>query len=262
MFLNNKFRFSIFLITCLFFLFFVIKRDTENSNINSLKQNVFALNDSIRYYRMKNGELVFEKGALITENGSLKSLNKSLYEDIKGLKDKPLVAIKTDIKIIHDTVSIFTNSSEKRNSYGSLEKILSWNFEKRFDKNNYRKFSANSKIKIDTLHNLLVDSLHITKDELGLSLITGLTENGDYLEIFIKSNYPNFEPTRIDGALIEPKKSEILKKYFPNKKWGLGFYGGYGIYINPNEKNPVSIGSGIQFGIGINYNLIQWNFKK
>lgn len=261
---NYRFQKNIFLIVCLFlmFLFYLLKQNSNVSNVHSLKQNIFALNDSIRFYKTKNNELVYKKGALIIENESLKSLNKYLYEDIKDLKDKPLVAIKTDIKIIQDTISVFTSSNDKKNPDGSLEKILKWEFEKHFDKNNYRKFSANSKIIVDTLHNLLIDSLHITKDEIGLSLVTGFTENGDYLEIFVKSNYPNFVPTRIDGALIEPKKSEILKKYFPNKKWNLGIYGGYGICINPQETNPLYISRGLQLGIGVGYSIFQWNFKK
>jgi hypothetical protein len=260
--INNIKNFILIFLSIIFILFIIANKDQDTKKLNTLEQNIFALNDSIRSYRTKNNELVFEKGALIIENGSLKSLNKSLYEDLKDLKDKPLVAIKTNLKIVHDTISIFTKSDEKRNSDGSLEKILNWEYEKKFNDNNYRKFSANSKIKIDTLHNLSIDSLHIIKDEIGLSLITGLTENGDYLEIFIKSNYPNFSPTKIDGALIEPTKSKILKKYFPSKKWGLSIYGGYGICINPEQTNPLYISRGLQLGIGVSYSIFQWNFKK
>lgn len=260
--INSIKNFILIFLTVIFIFYIIANKDEDTKKLNTLEQNIFALNDSIRSYKTKNNELVFEKGSLIIENGSLKSLNESLYEDLKDLKDKPLVAIKTNLKIVHDTISIFTNSKETINSDGSLEKILNWEYEKKFNENNYRKFSASSKLKIDTLHNLHVDSLHINKDEIGLSLITGLTENGDYLEIFIKSNYPNFSPTKIDGALIEPSKSKILKNYFPDKKWGLSVYGGYGICIDPRETNPLYISNGLQIGIGVSYSIFQWNFKK
>ena len=57
---------------------------------------------------------------------------------------------------------------------------------------------------------------------------TGFTENKDgLLEIFVKSDYPGFKVSKLDGALIDPKKSNVLKKYFPEKRWGLGVYCGY-----------------------------------
>ena len=102
--------------------------------------------------------------------------------------------------------------------------------------------------------------MHITTDEFGMSLITGLTENKDgLLEIFIKSPYPGFKVTSIDGALIDPNESEVIKKYFPPKRWAIGFYGGYGIYYDPLK---ISAGSGLQIGIGLQYNILQWNLKK
>jgi len=101
--------------------------------------------------------------------------------------------------------------------------------------------------------------MHITTDELGISLITGLTENGDFLEIFVKSTYPGFTPTSITGSLIDPKNSEVLKRYFKPKKWSVGAFGGYGVYYDPMN---VRFGSGLQLGIGIQYHILQWNFKK
>jgi hypothetical protein len=233
----------------------------SSSEVNSLKQNVFALNDSIRTYKTKTGTLVYEKGALIAENGNLKKLNKGLADDIKYLKDHPIVVIQTRIIIKHDTIEVPVYiSNPVWNEDGSVSRELKWSYDKDFGKGNSRKLSGKLDITVDTAMNLTSTPVHITDDEFSMAITTGLTENKEgLLEIFVKSDYPGFSVSSMDGALIDPKKSDVLKKYFPPKKWSLGLYTGFGPYVDPfNAK----IGMGVQLGIGLQYNLIQWNFKK
>jgi hypothetical protein len=233
----------------------------SKGEINSLKQNVFALNDSIRTYKTKTGILVYEKGALITENGNLKSLNKGLSDEVKYLKDNPIVIIKTKIVIKHDTIEVPVYiSNPVWNEDGSVSRELKWSYDKDFGKGNSRKLSGKIDVTVDTSMNLTSTPVHITDDEFSIAITTGLTENKDgLLEIFVKSDYPGFNVSELDGALIDPKKSDVLKKYFPPKKWSLGLYTGFGPYVDPfNSK----IGMGVQMGVGLQYNLIQWNFKK
>lgn len=233
----------------------------SKSEINTLKQNVFALSDSIRTYETKTGELIYEKGALISERGSLKKLNADLAEEIKYLKDNPIVVIKTKIVIKHDTIRIPVYISNPIwNNDGSVTRDLTWKYEKDFEKGNTRKLSGEIKVTVDTSMNLTTTPMHITDDEFSLAITTGLTENKEgLLEIFVKSDYPGFSVSSLNGALIDPKKSDVLKKYFPPKKWAMGVYGGFGPYLDPfNQK----LGMGVQLGIGLQYNIIQWNFKK
>ena len=257
---NYKQQRNLILILALIVIIMMRACSNSSSEENTLRQNIFALNDSIRSYKDKTGQLVYEKGSLISENGDLKSLNKDLYNEVKDLKDKPLVAIKTVFKVKHDTVKIpiIINDPIYLND-GSVKRDLNWNYEKTFSKNNYRKLSGKFSLTIDSLKNLYTDSMHITTDEIGMSFTTGLTENGDYLEIFVKSPYPGFKPLEMSGSLIDPKKSEVLQKYFKPKKWSLGIYGGYGVYFNPKS---FDIGNGVQLGVGVQYNILQWNFKK
>ena len=256
---NIKIQRNIAIIIAIVAILFVRRCDSTDSDSNTLKQNMFALQDSIRSYKDKNGQLVYEKGSLISENGDLKSLNKDLYNEIKDLKDKPLVAIKTVFKVKHDTVKIpiIVNTPIYLND-GSVKRDLNWSYEKTFSKNNYRKLGGKFSVTIDSLKNLYTDSMHITTDEIGMSFTTGLTENGEFLEIFVKSPYPGFKPLDMSGSLIDPKKSEVLQKYFKPKKWSFGIYGGYGVYFNPKS---FDIGNGVQLGIGLQYNILQWNFK-
>ena len=89
-----------------------------------------------------------------------------------------------------------------------------------------------------------------------MSFTTGITEsNDDEIEIFIKSDYPGFTPSDIQGAVIDPRKSEVISKYFPPKRWGISPYVGYGIY---GDLQKGTFGHGINIGIGITYDIIQW----
>jgi len=248
-------------LTILFLFLFIRSCNESGSQINTLKQNVFTLKDSLRVYKDKTGKLVYEKGALISENKDLVKLNADLANEVKNLKDNPLVVIKTVVKIVHDTtyIEIKPTNSGKWNG-NTFTKNFEWDLSNKYSSENYRLIKGNFDVYIDSSFKLSTSKMKIIKDELNMSMSTGLTENKDgFLEIFVKSDYPGFKVSKLDGALIDPKKSEVLKKYFVPKRWGLGIYGGYGISLNPITFLPTS---GIQIGIGIQYNILQWNFKK
>ena len=253
---------NILLITLVIFLYLFIRSCNSNdSQINTLKQNVFTLNDSLRSYKDDNGELVYEKGALISENSNLNELNADLSKEIKYLKDNPLVVIKTVVKIVHDTVYVDIKPTDTGKWVGnSFTKNFEWELNNIYSTSNYRILEGNFDVYVDSLFNLSTSKMKIIKDELSMTLSTGITENRDgLLEIYVKSDYPGFKPSKLDGALIDPKDSDVLKKYFPPKKWGIGVYGGYGVSLNPVTLLPAT---GVQIGIGLQYNILQWNFKK
>jgi hypothetical protein len=233
----------------------------SKSEMNTLQQNVFALNDSLRSYQTRNGRLIYEQGALIADKKSLKDYNEKLYAEIQYLKDHPIVVLKPEIRIVEipKYIPVYPGNPVY-NADGTKTQDFFWKYDTIYSEGNYRNIEGSYTINVDSLLNLKTSPLHIKKDLTGVSLTTGLTENRDgKLEIFVTSKYPGFEVSRLDGALIDPAKSDILKKYFPPKRWALGFYGGFGPYIDPfNQK----IGMGAQIGIGLQYNLIQWNFRK
>ena len=253
---------NILLVLAIVFLFLFIRSCNGNDRqINTLKQNVFTLKYSIRTYKDKTGQLVYEKGALISENGDLKSLNVDLANEVKNLKDHPLVVIKTVVKVVHDTTYIEIKSTNPGKWNGNtFTQNFEWDLNNKYSLENYRLIEGNFDIYVDSAFKLSTSKMKIVKDEFSMGMSTGLTENKDgLLEIFVKSDYPGFKVSKLDGALIDPKKSDVLKKYFSPKRWGLGIYGGYGISLNPITFIPAT---GIQIGVGIQYNILQWNFKK
>ena len=163
------------------------------------KMNQIALGDSITTYKSKNGTLVYEKSILIASKKDLKDLNKDLYDEIKDLKKKPKIIFKEKIVVKHDTTKLETKIV--RYPDGSIG--LKWDRDTTFSDGNFQKLAGETKFKLDTTG--IPSDINTTLDinEFGISFTTGLTEGDDTYEIFIKSNYPGFTVTDIQGAIID-----------------------------------------------------------
>ena len=246
-------------------LVIIFRSCSGDTDIEKFKyeQNIAALRDSVRTYETKNGDLVSEKTALITDKSELKKYNDELSKEVKNLKDNPIIVKKVSVEIIHDTIYVdpqIDSSAIVYNADSSIKVVpFKWSDSTRYDKNNFRNIGGKYIVTVDTNMNVRSKDFVIINDELGLSFTTGITENeDDRVEIFIKSNYPNFKAVKIDGALFDPRESKVIKKFFPPKRWGVGVFGGYGIYIDPDNFRA---GTGVTFGVGVSYDLLQWRGK-
>lgn len=220
------------------------------------EQNQLALTDSIRVTENKYKELVFSKNTLIAQKGNLEDLNKDLANAVKRERGKvrSLNRIVSEVKA--DTV--FTNNTLILYKDGTNG--LSWNYDTIYDKNNERHISGISNFSIDSNGNIRPLKTIISKDEFKFNLITGLKEKDGNVEIFVRSDYPNFNVTKLDGAIIDPQNHPIIKKYQKNKRWGIGPYAGVGIGINSNQipNKDFGLGYNFSFGIGIHYSIIKF----
>lgn len=256
---------NVLFIALVVLLVFMFRSCGENTNLEIFKyeQNIAALKDSIRTYENKNGELVSEKTALITEKEGLKKYNDELSKEVKHLKDNPIIVKKVSVEIIHDTIYVdpeIDSSGIVYNADSSIKVVpFKWSDSTKYDKNNFRNIGGKYIVAVDTNMNVWSRDFVIINDEIGMSFTTGITENeDDRVEIFVKSDYPNFKAVKIDGALFDPRESKVIKKFFPPKRWGVGVFGGYGIYIDPSNFRA---GTGITFGVGVSYDLFQWRGK-
>jgi hypothetical protein len=226
------------------------------------EQNIAALQDSVRSYKGKNGTLVYEKLALMTSQDDLDKYNKELADELKNLKDHPLVVIKWNTKIVHDTIRIpVTAGNSFFNTDHSVRTTpFTWKDSTFYSPGNYHIIGGKYFVEVDTNMNAKSRDFLVTTDEFGMSFVTGLTENkAGKVEIFVTSKYPGFKPTTIEGALFDPRESEVIKKYFPPKRWSAGPYAGYGVYFDPVN---MRVGSGITLGISVTYGIFQWKGKK
>lgn len=238
-------------------LFFHQCGKAKNNSI-SYEQNIAALTDSIRTYKTETGKLVYQKKTLISTSERLRKYNSNLSKKIKELENNPITITKFKTKIIRDTVKVYVYTHDPVWDLDSTQ--ITFNYEwadsNHYSDGNYRYLSGNFINKIDTSFSVTYTKMKIFRDEIGLSFTTGLQEGKNGLaEIYIQSDYPGFKPISIEGALIDPRESDIIRSYFPPKRWGIGVYGGYGFY---GDFMNSRFGHGLQLGIGISYNLIQF----
>jgi hypothetical protein len=240
-------------------IFLLLKQCNSNSDLRNQiainNHNIDALNDTVRIEKDKLGREVFVKKTLLASNKNLKDLNTGLSDEVKNLKGTVIFLQKSNTEVKKDTQYV----NNYITVYPDGKYSLDWKFDTTYSEGNYRKFSGNSFFKVDKKNDtILPGSTRINEDEMGFSFITGLREKNKSLEIFLTPKYPGMKVTEIEGAIIDPKKSDLLKKMFPQKKWGIGPQIGLGIGGGYNINGKPAFGPMFYFGVGINYSLIRF----
>lgn len=245
----NKQR-NILLIICIVLvgIIFLLKscNNSLKNELNGSKQNEKALSDSIRVEKDKNGKIEYEKNILIADKKQLKDLNSDLYNSVKTEKGK-VISLEKIIAGFKNEPKKPTTTVTTIAKYGKFNYGLNWCFDTTYNKDNSRVIEGETMVYVDSL--IVIPGLtYLKKDNIKFNLITGIKENKDNLEIFVKSDYPGFYVSKLDGAIVDIKP--LIKKYVKPKRFSIGPYIGAG--INGNLKPS------IQIGIGINYSLIQF----
>lgn len=246
-------------ITIIVLLLILFKQCNSNSNLKSkldIKDlNISALKDSVRVQKNKAGENTYVIKTLLTDKRGLEKLNKDLKEELDKQKGKVIVIhdVSTETKVDTHYVNNYISS------YGNNKYSLDWKYDTIFSKNNYRKFSGNSFFVIDTINNKVISGkTRINEDEFGFSFVTGIREKDKSLEIFVTPKYPGMVITDIEGAIIDPQKSKVLKKMFPDKKFSAGPYIGVGLGGGIGINGKPIFGAMFNVGVGIQYSIIKF----
>jgi hypothetical protein len=217
--------------------------------------NLDALNDTVRVQKNKAGEDMFVKKTLLANKESLEKLNSDLAVELKKVKGQviALQKVKAETKTEIQYVPTYVTK------YNDGKYSLDWKLDTTYSEGNYRKLSANSYFEIDTLrHTIKPGNTKIGEDVLGFSFVTGLREKDNALEIFVTPKYPGMTITSMEGAIIDPHKSEVLKKMFPQKKWSIGPFAGVGIGAGVNFIGKPIAGPVFVLGIGVQYSIIKF----
>jgi hypothetical protein len=245
-------RNNILLIIIIVLILFNLWTCNKNSDLDFEKKknsnNIAALNDSIRLYRDKSKDPVWKKTAYIGDQKEIRDWNRELYDElikqgnnVSNLQ-KIVASIKSESSSKNNTNTTTIDTSRGKKMYVRSE----WNHDTIYNNWNWRKVSGSINMVIDS--NRIIKSVSsINKDEINFDIITGLEKKGDNYEIFVKSNYPGFKPSKIDGAII-PANSLHTRK-----KWGFGpsFSIGIGAGTDGTTIKPVIYG-GVGFGINKN----------
>lgn len=224
------------IMTVLTVVFFAKARQYETKNRELTNQYNIALTD----YSNKIGQNYVRNQLQITEINRLKDENRSMYDEIKNLKDKPVIITKTETKFRVDTVVM--ESVKIVHEPGDSIYNLHW----MHDEPGVYTVDGKTAVKEDfsdfetTIENLTVEN------ELTLDVI----DNGSNLEVIARSNNPYVTVTGMNNVFIDPRKSPTIKRYFKPKRWGLGIQAGYGI-----DKN---LHGTWYIGVGASYNFIMF----
>ena len=211
----NKFKIHIiYILIILLLISFLNASVSKCSNVsNEYKHNIEALNDTIKYYQDKNGNLVATKLAFESDINTLKLLNRTLYDQIDSLKLRP----KNVSQIVYVNGSI--DNPKKATIYKVLYDTINRGFNKEFNFNNeYRLLEGNVNYKNDTL------GININKDIVNFDYTIAIDKNS---KIYIKSTNPYVKYNEISGFTLPNERQ---------KRWSLDAFGNFSYSPTDNDR--------------------------
>ena len=206
MFSNLKNLFFVIAVVCALVFFFSWRSTKEKLDI--AETEIIARNDSVSVYKNKNGELYAQVEGYITDVRELKALNRELYDEVKYLKDNPIVVtkIKTEVKIdtlvIRDTVEQI-GADIYRSNFNYNDEWASINGQSVFDLNKWQSTTYINGINLKA--NMWFDVIEKNKNDLAF---------------IARTDNPYVSINNLSGAVVSPEQSKALKRRF-QKPWGI-----------------------------------------
>lgn len=212
------------------------------SSKQTIHQNIIVYQDSLGTYENRIRELYVKQQTYVAEVNDLKTLNKELYDEIKKLKDSPLIVTKTEYEVVMDPFVVTDTIVQPSDSVRSY--VANWS-----KKDEYVSMSGLTCFDLPSMTGTTVVNSLRMHGSLFLDVIETKTKPKS-LQIIARSDNPYFRIDRMNGAIINNGNSTVLKKYSKNDHWGIGVTLGYGVgyYDNKFIMAPMVIG-------GITYNF-------
>ena len=213
---DNLYKFIILILTCvLTFNYLNHKRH--------IKYNNQIYSEKLKEYKDLNDSIYIMKDLIVLNNKELKYLNDSLHQLVKTLRDKPIYISKT--------------STELNRSYHlNPDTVLKTSY---IYKDNYTNIK---------LYNDSIPKVHLN---IYTDLYFNVIEKDKRLYTTVRFSNPDIKIKDLNGYLYNLNKSKVFKNYTKrkDKKFGLGFYIGYGFTCS-NLKPSI--------GISLNYNIFKF----
>ena len=208
------------------------KKDLERTKIVLVESQ-----DTTFIYKNKAGELYAACETYIADIKELKTANEELYKEYKNLKDHPIIiekvqtVIKIDSIYIKDDVTVDTLS----NMYTADFKFA----------DNYCSISGATTL--DVLNKAANTSIY--NIEIPATFTTDVIEKNKKLYFLTKCDNPYVQINNIEGAIVSPEQSKVLKKRF-NRPWGVMIGVGPSITV---VNNTVKVYPSLQLTIGYKF---------
>lgn len=189
--------------------------------------------DTLTVYKNKVGELYSQQKTYITEIKDLKKSNSELHNEVKNLKGNPLVVTKIKTvtefkdKIIKDTVIVDPSGN--------------YTFNMNY-KDQWVNLSGRSTFDISTM----IGTSKFDTISFPNNITIDLIEKNNQLSFIAKSDNPYCQINSLNGSIISPEKSSVIKKRF-DKKWAVVV--GVGSTLSVYDNKIVAL-PGLQVTIG------------
>jgi len=238
--------------------------DYESDSIKD-KQNIEALQDSLREERNRIGDYSASIAAFIASEQELKKLNMELYDALQAERGKVISLNQTIIKLIQDSVQLKDYISSLETRIDNITQITDstfvapWRLVYRYDEVNFDLFDGRTTIGINKLGDFInfnhLDT-RIEYRESQISLIWGQKVENGFLRVFVTSSHPALTVASLSGVLIDPNDSDLFRDLMRKQKWFSGFSIGIGLHTGYDliSRKPALI-----VGPSINYNI--YNFR-
>lgn len=214
--------------------------------LEKAENNIEALTDSVHTYKLKNGELLYEKKGFIAEKKEL--------EEYIGVKEKEVKEIERQLKSALATIAklMAEVNIDTIHTTDSVEVLPDSTYNCHFDYND-RWLSLNgvTSVHLDPFQSHTI----INNINMEVPLKVGTTKDNKW---FVTSENPYVQFTSVEGANLEKAKP---------KRWSLGVQGGvgaiFGYGISGCSADGIVrtgwlVGAGGYVGLGITYKLIEF----
>lgn len=218
-------------------LFAAINLSTTKKELERTKVELIESNDSIFEYKNKVGELYQAKETYIADINELKKVNEELYKEYKDLKDHPIIVEK--IKTVFKIDSIYVKDSL---SSDIANDVHTANF-----KYNDNWFNLSGATVFNIPNNTA--STSIFNIEIPATFTTDVIEKSRQLYFLTKCDNPYIQINNIEGALISPEQSKVLKERF-NRPWGVMVGVGPSVIL---QNNTVKIYPALHVTVGYKF---------
>jgi hypothetical protein len=241
-FLKNNWKDLLLIILVILATSFIMSTSCTKQKLDIAENNISALTDTISTYKLKNGELLYEKQGYIAEKEQLSTFIGVQESEIKELEKKLGSAISTIAKLKQEvkvdtlklTDSVYVYDDEIRNDFSFSDNWLSLS-----GTTIYKDYKFST-----TLNNLSMD----------VPLKVGTTKDNTW---FVTSENPYVSFSSIEGASIEKAKP---KRFSLTVHVGLGLSYGYGLSgsIDGIVRNGWFFGPAVHIGAGVSYKLFEF----
>lgn len=222
---------------------FIMSTSCTSRKLQIAENNITALTDTISMYKLKNGDLLYEKQGYIAKKCELEKYIGVCESDIKELEKKLGSALYTISKMeanvhidtIHmvDSVYIIDND-EVHNSFSYSDEWLT--------------------LSGTTIYKNCVFDTRLNSVNMSVPLKIGMTEDQQW---FATTSNPYVSFSSIEGANIEKSKQ---KRFSLSIHAGVGLSYGYGMSGSADGliRSGWFFGPAVHIGAGISYKLFEF----